>query len=164
MTHGDKVHKVLEFICSVKRTSINTREISENTDLSIEEVNEICRLLIQDNCVRDCSTKDDPPKTLSILRIDRTFDIFETGKYKKTKNDLSNINISGTNINFYDNFNNINQSNDLKIIQHETGFENQKIVQNRLKILIKKFWWLILVPILIGIMLLFIEYGWFIDK
>lgn len=115
---GKNIHKVLEYICSKKeQENFVSGEIAENTNLSLGEVNEIFRFLIDNEELHDSSTSDTPERNEEILLADSAYDAYETRKYLRNKPAF------------------------LKFIM--------------------KFWWAILLPIIIGIILLFIEYECF---
>lgn len=112
---GKTINKVLKFICSEKSDNINSLKCSEKTKINLSEVNEIFRYLIRKGEAINCSTLDDPPRSVSIIRTDITIDVYESQKYYKES-------------------------------------------RSHFKELAVKYWWTVIIPITIGLFLIFFEH------
>ena len=134
MTDKQKIHKILEYICGLPENvnSVDTDIISQTIKLSLAETNILAREIIENGDTLDCTTKDNA-KTHSVClsRIQATKDAFESRKYLKGEPEIA-----------------------IKVID-----DNQK--QNAFIRFLKKFWWAIIVPLIIGIILIGIEKIWF---
>jgi hypothetical protein len=65
MTKKEKLHRIVEFLSTEKerlnKDSFNSGQIAKafTPELDISEVNTLCRILISNRDVRDCTTKDE---------------------------------------------------------------------------------------------------------
>lgn len=85
MTDNQKIHQVLEYICSKeKQSSFETDEIADSLGFSLSETNNLARELIYNGDAKDCGNKDTTRKgAVCLLKIVATKDAYSTGKYYK---------------------------------------------------------------------------------
>jgi hypothetical protein len=108
MAKKEKLHRILEFICTendrTRKSGFDSGEISKafTPELDIYEVNTLCKILLDNGDVKDCTTKDESARRMvAILVIRATHDAYHTKKYFKEDEPFTfsiNQNISGTNL------------------------------------------------------------------
>lgn len=92
MTENEKIHSILEYICSLPEnvSSIDTDEI--DIDLQLSDRNIAARQLIENGDAKDCTSKDNARTgSVGLLIIQATHDAFETKKYLKADKTKSNV-------------------------------------------------------------------------
>lgn len=88
MTKKEKLHRIVEFLSAendrLKKSGFDSEEISKAfaPELDIYEVNTLCKILISNDDVRDCTTKDESARRMiAVLVINATHDAYHTKKY-----------------------------------------------------------------------------------
>src|SRR6056297_2156483 len=71
------IHKVLKYVSTKEKNDFLSWEISENTGLSLGEVNQILRFLIEVGEVHDVSHGDTPDRNEAISVKDSAYDAYE---------------------------------------------------------------------------------------
>lgn len=86
LSEGQKLHHILEYLCTERKEknkgSCDTAEIANsfNPPLKVAEVNTLCRILLDEGDIKDCSTCDNIT-TICILYLRETQDAYEMEKY-----------------------------------------------------------------------------------
>jgi len=90
MKKSKKLHRILEFLSTESerqgKSSFNSGEIAKafDSELSIYEINTLCKILIDNEDVRDATTGDElREKMIAVLIIAATHDAYHTKKYLK---------------------------------------------------------------------------------
>jgi len=88
MTKKGKLHRIVQFLSTemdrLKKTGFNSGEIAKafTPELDIYEVNTLCKILISNGDVRDCTTKDESRKRMiAISVINATHEAYYNKKY-----------------------------------------------------------------------------------
>lgn len=83
MSENQKIHQVLEYICSNEnQSSFETDEIADGLGFSISETNVLAREIINNGDAKDCGSKDTSRKgTVCLLKTVATTDAYNTNKY-----------------------------------------------------------------------------------
>jgi len=88
MTKKEKLHRIVEFLSTendrTKKSGFDSGEIAIafQPELDIYEVNTLCKILMKDGDVRDCTSKDQSAKReVAVLVINATHDAYHTKKY-----------------------------------------------------------------------------------
>jgi predicted transcriptional regulator len=109
MTKKQKLQRIVEFLSTEndrsRKSGFDSEEIAKafTPELNIYEVNTLCKILLANGDVKDCTTKDESAKRMvAVLVINATHDAYHTNKYLEEGEELSmpinqNI-ISGHNI------------------------------------------------------------------
>ena len=92
---NNKIHRILEYMCDPSfknRSSFSSQDLTTaiNPQIPLSECNILCRKLIDDGIVLDCTTKDNKG-TVCIMRTDQTIDAYNTGIYKKSKKKIFSL-------------------------------------------------------------------------
>lgn len=104
MVKKEKLHRIVEFLSNGNKGSYDSGEIAKafSPELDFHEVNTLCRILINNEDVRDCTTKDESIKGMvAVLVINETHDAFHTKKYLEEDEEFTTPiqqNISATNV------------------------------------------------------------------
>jgi hypothetical protein len=108
MTKNEKLHRILEFICTEndksRKSGFDSEEIAKafTPEMNIYEVNALCKILLDNGDAKDCTTKDESAKRMvAILVVNATHNAYHTNKYLEEDEQFSipiNQNISGTNV------------------------------------------------------------------
>jgi len=108
MTKKEKLHRILEFICtendSTRKSGFDSEEIAKAfiPELDIYEVNTLCKVLLDNGDVKDCTTMDEATKRMvAILVVTATHTAYHIRKYLEEDEQINfpfNQNISGTNV------------------------------------------------------------------
>lgn len=103
-----KLHRIVEFLATEsersKKGSFNSGEIASafTPALDIYEVNTLCKILIDEGDVRDCTIKDESIRKMkAVLVINATHDAYHTNKYLQEDEQPDapvHQNISGQNV------------------------------------------------------------------
>lgn len=156
MTKKEKVHRILEFVCSendrTRKSGFDSEEISKafTPELDTYEVNILCKILIDNGDVKDCTTMDEARKRLvAILVINATHEAYHTKKYLEDEEPFSiplnrNI-ITGDNIIIGNVGGDVKQTDNTTKETTQKEQKEQKDKNNWLKLL---YW---VVGILVGI-------------
>lgn len=76
-------HRILEFMCTNKGDSFDSKEIAEATGIELARVNILGRKIILDGYAKDVSSKDNASDgTIELLKIRATQDAFEGKVYE----------------------------------------------------------------------------------
>ena len=83
MINNQKIHQVLEYICSKEnQSSFETDEIADSLGFSLSETNILAREIINNGDAKDCGNKDTSQKgAVCLLKIAATMDAYNTSKY-----------------------------------------------------------------------------------
>jgi hypothetical protein len=88
MTKKEKLHRIVEFLSTendrTKKSGFDSGEIAKafQPELDIYEVNTLCKILMNDGDVRDCTSKDQSARQeVAVLVINATHDAYHTNKY-----------------------------------------------------------------------------------
>lgn len=87
MTKKEKLHRIVEFLSieskNLNQDCFNSQVIAKafSPELNIYETNALCRLIIDNKDLRDCTTKDTIRDTIAVMVITRTREAYFTKKY-----------------------------------------------------------------------------------
>jgi hypothetical protein len=108
MTKKEKLHRILEFICTendrTRKSGFDSGEIAKafTPEMDIYEVNTLCKILLDNGDVKDCTSKDQSAvRMVAILVVRATHDAYHTRKYLEDDEPFTfpfQQNISGTNL------------------------------------------------------------------
>lgn len=160
MTENEKKHRILEIVVTTpNKTNFDTDEMVTlfGSSTTVSELNVLCRELIADKDLLDFTHKDNSSRgAVGVAGNNRTTDAYNTNKYLKKSlvETPPTFNITGTNIHIGQNNGNYTQSS----LTDVRSIEKPK---NNIASFISKFWWAVIIPILVGIVLVSIEYNWF---
>lgn len=157
------IQHVLTLLINVKGDKMKTIEILRQTSMKY------LRRLQDDGIIADNSGPNAVP-VINPFLTDLGVDFFKAGGYKQIFEDSqpislekSQVNITANNLQIGDNYGNYSQSLDARLKTqmttniHATGDDKQSTI---IKVF-SKYWWAFLIPVIIGIILLLIEYNFF---
>jgi len=108
MTKNEKLHRIVEFISTendrTRKSGFDSEEIAKafTPELDIYEVNTLCKILLNNGDVKDCTTMDETAKRMvAVLVVTDTHNAFHTKKYLQDDEQFTiplNQNIIGENI------------------------------------------------------------------
>lgn len=96
MTKKEKLHRILEFITTendkTRKSGFDSGEIAKafTPEMNIHEVNALCKILLNNGDVKDCSTLESlGNKMVAVLVVNATHDAFHTNKYLEEEEQFS---------------------------------------------------------------------------
>lgn len=175
MTDSEIKHRILGVLLKIpNRQSVNTDIILDelNLPVSLSKINMLCREIIEDDVVRNCTASDNLG-TVCIGIKGITIGAYNNEKYliQSDSNPIqptfidNSINLKDSLYVGGDNSGTIGQSRfdnlrntKIKQTANPKAYDNK---QNAIISWLQKFWWQILVPFIIALIILGIDKGWF---
>tara|TARA_R110000868_G_scaffold145325_1_gene365472 strand:- start:315 stop:827 length:513 start_codon:yes stop_codon:yes gene_type:complete len=169
MTDNQKVHLLLKYIVDNFEEDgyLESDKVPESEiGLSHFEVKHAMKILINNGDAEESITKESASR--HIICLDFTFETnvaYNTEKYLKLdeKENHEPISITSSNVHIGNNSGNLSQVSDSleANIKATNAPKPNDIKQRPIIAMILKFWWLLLIPVLVGIILMLIEHNYF---
>lgn len=141
MTDNEKIHQILEYICTnYDHAIVDTDEIANELNMALSGVNILARKIIQNGHAKDGGSNDSTTLakgTVSILQTRATCDAYEEKIYlKKPVEKTSGHNINAKNVQVGNNYGNINQSSNEDKEKSKTNYALIGIILTGLSIIV----------------------------